>query len=190
MQLEFKKVVLIDFGRKTAGGTAKFTASLTANVAKAMGWGETIEQDGKSSFQFDFPSWLKSGPPTGKLLASQIDLEPKSGIAIGKATMIETTLIDSFEIVRTEAKGKSAKKTKATKTELTFKVHFSDNNGCKKLEQYMLTANVDSSMVVVYEKEPEQPELEGMATLPDAESKQGELEDLVKETARKRKEVQ
>lgn len=171
MQLEFKKVVLIDFGRKTAGGTAKFTAALTAPIKNALEWE-------------DMPDWQKSAQPTGRLLATQIDLEPKSGIAIGKSVSLETTLIDNFEIVRTEVKGKSAKKTKATKTELTFKVHFSDNNGCRKLEQYMLTANVDSSMVVVYEKEPEQATLEGTEA-PEADTKQGELENVVKDAAKK-----
>lgn len=185
MQLEFKKVTLMDFSRKTAGGTANFTASLTAAVAKAMEWGETVEQDGKQVFQFDFPSWLKSGPPTGRLIASKIELEPKSGIAVGKSVKIDTTLIDNFEIVRTEAKGKSAKKTKSTKTELKFRVHFSDNNGCGKLETYMLTANVDSSMVAVYEKEPEQGKLTETAPV-DGGAKQEDLEGMVKEVARKR----
>lgn len=170
MQLEFKKVLLLDFGRKTAGGTAKFSAALTAPIKNALGWE-------------DMPDWQKSAQPSGKLMASQIDLEPKSGIAIGKGISLETTLIDGFEIIRTEVKGKSAKKTKATKTELTFKVHFSDNAGAKKLEQYMLTSNVDSGMVVVYEKEPEQAELPGTE---DGESA-SELEDLVEETARRRK---
>jgi len=171
MQLEFKKVVLIDFSRKTAGGSAKFSASLSASIKNALSWE-------------DMPDWQKSAQPTGKLLASQIDLEPKSGIAIGKSITLETTLIDNFEIVRTEVKGKSAKKTKATKTELTFKVHFNDNNGCRKLEQYMLTANVDSSMVVVYEKEPEQQELPGTEGKDEAAT--SELEELVKDVAKKR----
>ncbi len=170
MQLGFKKVLLIDFSRKTTGGTAKFSAALTAPIKNALGWD-------------DMPDWQKSAQPAGKLVASQIDLEPKSGIAIGKGISLETTLIDGFEIIRSEIKGKSAKKTKATRTELTFKVHFSDNAGAKKLEQYMLTSNVDSDMVVVYEKEPEQEELPGTG---DNEGG-AELEEVVKETARKLK---
>lgn len=172
MQLEFKKVILLGFDRKTTGGVAKFSAALSSPIKNALGWE-------------DMPEWQKSAQPQGKLIASKIHLEPKSGIAVGKAITLETSLIDGFEIIRTEVKGKSAKKTKATKTELTFKVHFGDNNGAHKLENYLLTSNVDSGMVVTYEKEPENEELPGMEAAP-GDTKQGELEELVKETATKR----
>lgn len=187
MQLEIKKVTLMQMERKSpTAGKAKFTGSLTVALARAMGWGGMVEdKDGKSSFQFEFPMWQKQGTPIGKLLATQIDLEPKSGIAVGKSMTLETTLIDGFDIIRTEVKGKTAKKTRATKTDLTFSVHFSDNNGLGKLEKYFLTSNVDSSMLVVYEREPEQEELPG--TQAGEEAGQAELEDLVQETARRRK---
>lgn len=162
MQLEFKKVLLLSFGRKATGGTAKFSASLTASIKNVLGWG-------------DMPDWQKTAQPTGKLIASQVELEPKSGIALGKGGVIlDTNLIDGFEIIRTEIKGKTAKKTKATKTELHFTVHFQDASGAKKLEIYMLTANVDSSMIVVYEREPEQGELDTQETAEDEVSEEAE----------------
>lgn len=146
MQINFTKVVLLSFGRKGTEGSAKFSASLTKHVIERMGWGEA-------------PDWQKESTPAGRLAATQIDLEPKHPELAKFATSIEVTGVDGFQIIRKEAKGKSAKKTKAVKTELHFTAHFKDVNACKHLEQYMLSANSDSAMVVVYEKEPEQTEI-------------------------------
>ncbi len=148
MQLEFKRVLILSFSRKATEGTMKCSAALTAAVIKAMAWG-------------DVPAWQKSSTPAGKLSASQVALDPKEPALAKHAMILDTTLVDGFEIVRTEAKGKTAKKTKSFKTELLFSVHFSDVAGAKKLEAYMQTANADSSMVVTFEKEPEQDSLPG-----------------------------
>lgn len=169
MQMNFKNVLLLSFGRKGTEGSAKFSASLTRHVIDKMGWGEA-------------PDWQKESTPAGRLAATQIDLEPKHPDLAKFATSVEASGVDSFQIIRKEAKGKSSKKTKAVKTELHFTVHFKDPNACKNLEQYMLSANSDSSMIVVYEKEPEQGELETAET----DTKQGELEAIVEDTRKKR----
>lgn len=174
MKIGFNKVLLLSFGRKATGGTAKFSASLTKNVIDAMGWDEA-------------PDWQKQSTPAGKLNASQVELTPKHSDLARHALVLEATLVDGFQIVRKEAKGKGAKKTGAVRTELHFAVHFSDNTGARKLEQYQLTVNTDSGLTVTYEREPEQTTIEEVAT----DTKQGQLEELVKETAKKRgKEVQ
>lgn len=92
--------------------------------------------------------------PVGKLSSTQIALDPKQSELVKHALILDAQSVDSFEIVRTEAKGKKAKKTKAFKIGLL--VHFTDPQGAKKLEQYMLTC-----------KEPEQDNLPG--TEEDAE---------------------
>ncbi len=169
MQLNFTKVVLLSFGRKGTEGSAKFSASLTKHVIERMGWGEA-------------PDWQKESTPAGRLAATQVDLEPKQSELAKFATSIESNGVDGFQIIRKEATGKSAKKTKSVKTELHFTVHFKDPNGCKNLEQYMLSANNDSSMVVVYEKEPEQAEIESG----DDVDASAELVEQVEEIRRKR----
>lgn len=169
MQMNFKNVLLLSFGRKGTEGSAKFSASLTKHVIDRMGWGEA-------------PDWQKESTPAGRLAATQIDLEPKHADLAKFATSIESIGVDGFQIIRKEAKGKSAKKTKAVKTELHFTAHFKESDACGKLEQYMLSANSDSAMVVVYEKEPEQTELSDG----EPDTKQGELEAIVEETKKKR----
>lgn len=172
MQLNFTKVLLLSFTRKATMGTAKFSAALSKPVVNAMRWG-------------DVPDWQKSSTPAGKLIASQIELEPKDPARSKHSVILEAKLVEGFEIVRTEAKGKAAKKSKAFKTELTFNVHFSDATGARKLEEYMQPVfNAgDSSMIVTYEKEPEQEELPGTS---EADTKQGELETIVEDTKRRR----
>lgn len=169
MQLNFTKVLLLSFSRKATMGTAKFSAALSAPVKNALGWGEV-------------PDWQKSSNPVGKLAASQIALDPRDPTLQKHSVILDgVTSVDGFEIIRTEATGKTAKKTKSFKTELLFAVHFTDPAGAKKLEQYMQTANAgDSSMVVTYEKEPEQGELPGT-------EESGEFEGMVEEIKKKRK---
>ncbi len=172
MQLTFGKVVLLKFDRVVKGGKARFSAALTAPVKKAMGWE-------------DLSDWETSCTPKGRLVATRIELEPKPGMGLSDKTVsLETSLIDSFELIKIEAKGKGAKKTKSVKIELRFNVHFGDLGGAGKLEKYLLTTGNEGSMNVVYEKEAEQQEL---AEAEPADNKQGTLEDLVEETARKRK---
>lgn len=184
MQINFTKVLVLGFSRKATSGTVKLSAAMTKPVAERMGWGRMIEENGKSYFQLDVPDWQKSSNPVGKLAASQIDLEPKDPQLSKHAIVLDgVTSVDSFEIVRTEAKGAKAKKTKAYKTELLMSVNFTDIAGAKKLEAYMQTANSgDSSMIVTYEREPENEELPGMET----DTKQGELETIVEDTRKKR----
>lgn len=170
MKIGFTRVVLIDFSRKAKEGTAHFSASLTRSVIDTMGWGEALD-------------WQQQITPAGRLLATKVELVPKSDDIAKHALSLDTTLIDGFEIIRKEADGKTAKKLKSKTTKLTFTVHFSDMNGCRKLEQFFLAANDGGGMTVTYEKEPEQATLEEAP----AESKQGQLEELVEETLRKRK---
>lgn len=169
MKIGFTKVLLLSFNRKATGGTAKFAAALTKNVIEAMGWDEA-------------PDWQKQSTPEGKLIASMVQLTPKHSDLARHALELESTLVDGFQIVRKEAKGKGAKKTGSVRTELHFTVHFSDNTGARKLEQYILTVNTDAGLTVTYEKEAEQTTIEEVV----GDSKQGELEEMVKEVGGKR----
>lgn len=172
MQLTFRKVVLLKLERAVKSGKARFSAALTAPVKEAMQWDEMAD-------------WETSCTPKGRLIATKIELEPKAGLGLSaKEVSIDTSLIDSFELIKIESKGKGAKKTQATKIELRFNVHFPDPGGAGKLERYLLTTGNEGSMNVVYEKEPEQTEITETA---EGGSAQGTLEELVKETARKQK---
>ncbi len=167
-KLTFTKVSLLSCLRKPTGGVAKFSAALTKTVIGKMEWG-------------DFPDWQKTGTPAGRLAASVVELTPKDEILAKHAIELATTLVDSFEIARIESKGKTAKKTKSSHTDLTFSVHFSDQAGARKLEAYMQTCG-ESTLTVTYEKEAEQEELPGTG---DAEAT-GELQEAVQDAKRRR----
>jgi len=172
MQLTFGKVVLLKFDRAVKSGKARFSAALTAPVKKAMGWEEIAD-------------WETSCTPKGRLVATRIELEPKPGMGLsGKAVELETSLIDSFELIKIEAKGKGSKKTKSVKIELRFNVTYSDVGGAGKLEKYLLTTGNEGAMNVVYEKEAENQNLEGMDE--ETDTRQGELEHMVEDVKKKR----
>jgi hypothetical protein len=143
-----------------------------------MEWGRFVEGE----FEFDIPEWQRTSSPEGKLDASKVELEPKTSLATSKSIELEASSVSDFQIITKEADGKTSKQTKAKKTELHFKVTLTDNNACRKLEQYYLTVT-EGTMTIVYTKKPEQGTLPGVE---GTDEKQGKLEGMVSDIAKKR----
>lgn len=142
LKLSFTKVNLLSFSRKPAAGSAKFSAAATKKVSDAMGWSE-------------FGDTFKSVQPTGMLAASLVELTPTDDKLAKQALELNASTVRDFELVRVQVKkGKTANKNPTFKTELHFVVDFSDPNGARKLETYMLSAG-ESILKVTYEKQAE-----------------------------------
>ena len=149
LKLTFSKVSILSFSRKPESGTVKLSCAPSKPVLKRMGWA-------------DFPEAFKSGQPEGKLAATICEFTPSDSTQSKFAFELITLAVRDFEFVRTQIKkGKSATKSPSYRTELHCSVDFNDMAGAKKLEQYMASV-IDSSMVVTYDPEPKQQELDGM----------------------------
>ena len=154
-KLTITSVTLLTFKRDLKGGGADFSSSITQAVRKIMGWTE-------------IPECYSGGSLDGDLAATVITLTPNDEALKRHAIDLDTTKVHKFEVVRLELEGK---KGKGFRFELRFHVKFSDVKGCRKLEEYMLTAG-KSTMVVSYEKQAVQADLPGTEVAADA---QGDL---------------
>lgn len=150
LKLTFSKVSILSFSRKAESGCIKLSCAPSKPVLKRMGWA-------------DFPEAFKSGQPEGKLAASLIEFTPSDSTQSKHAFDLSPAgMVRDFEFVRTQIKkGKSANKSPSYRTELHCSVDFTDEQGARKLEQYM-SAVMDSTMLVTYEPEAKQAELDGM----------------------------
>lgn len=156
-KITFIQAVATDVHRRPSGGSVTITCKPTVAVAQKMGWAEC-------------PDWLKKANPNGKLDASVVQFEPKDGNLSKHAFQLEPAgAVTSFELKRTQVKtGKTAKSNPQFKTELQFRIGFTDNKGAAKLEQYMQTVPA-STITVTYTEAPAQEEI------PLAEDKQQTL---------------
>lgn len=103
----------------------------------------------------EVPAMLTGANLEGDLHATSCDLIPSEGALKKHAVDLEINRVTKFEAVRLELEGK---KGKGYRTELRFKVHFTDKAGARKLEQYMLTIGEGKgSLTVSYTKQTELP---------------------------------
>lgn len=168
-KLQFTKAVIVSFDRKSTGGTAKISCSFTKPVCAAMEWGDP--QD-----------WQKSANLIGELASSLVEFIPNhSDLSKFAFDLKPAECVYAFNLARVQVKkGKGAKTSVSYRTELHFAIDFTDPKGAEFLERYMLTVP-DSTLKVTYTEEAKQETLPGVET----DSKQGELEGMVKETAKK-----
>lgn len=168
-KLQFSKALISSFGRTASGGTAKIGCSLTKTVCTAMEWG-------------DAQDWQKSANLVGELKSSVVEFIPNhSDLVKFSFELKPAAAVYGFNLVRVQVKkGKSATKTPTYRTELHFSIDFTDPEGCAYLEKFQLSAG-ECQVKVTYELEAQQETLPGVET----DSKQGELEGMVKETAKK-----
>ena len=143
-RLTFPMAELLSFKRTPDGGTAQFSSSITKAVASAMEWA-------------DIPECFTGGDLEGELAASTVELTPKDESLKRFAISLDTKLVYKFETVRRELEGKQGK---GHRTELRFKVDFTDIKGARKLEEFMLTAG-KCSVTVSYQKQARQGDLPG-----------------------------
>lgn len=144
-KLTFTSAQLLSFCRDAKGGTASFSSSMNAHVERAMGW-------------TDAPSWLTGGNLEGELAASIVQLVPEDQAARRHEVQLDVHRINGFALVRRELEGT---RQKGHRHELRFKVHYSDIQGAKKLEEYILTCG-KSKVVVSYTKQAVQEDLPGV----------------------------
>lgn len=142
--------LLVGFGRKKSGaGWAKVKFQLTPKVTRALDWPEMPEGTAE---------WV---PDVDELAASMVEFTPNNPELKSKATAIDTQSIGDFQIQRKKKKvGKNSVKAEKVITEVICAIKFSDQDGCAKLEQYILSA-ARSEMLVVYTPQATQDELPG-----------------------------
>lgn len=173
-KLQFSKAIIESFGRKATGGTAKISCSFTKTVCSAMEWGDP--QD-----------WGKSANLIGELKSSMVEFTPNhSDLQKFAFELKPAAAVYGFNLVRVQVKkGKGATKNPTFRTELHFAIDFTDPEGAAFLEKFLLSAG-ECSLKVTYEEVAKQETLPGTT---DADSKQGQLEGMVDDIAKKRKEV-
>lgn len=161
LRVSFTGVGLKSFSRSaSSGGSASFSANLTAAVIKKMGWGE-------------MRGYEKSTALEGDLAAQKMILGAADTLAKGYEIHVDIQGVGGFEGVRRELEGK---KGKGFKHELHFKVKFADNTGCALLEQHMLKIpEGKSSLTVLYTPKAVQGELK--EDLSNDDARQAVLED-------------
>lgn len=138
-KVTFTSARLESFKRSPEGGVAQFASSWNQKVADALNWKE------------EMPEFMAGANLDGDLHATTCELIPSESELKRHGIEIEINRVTKFEVVRLELEGK---KGKGTRTELRFKVHFTDKAGGKKLEQYMLTIGEGKgSLTVSYQKQ-------------------------------------
>ncbi len=168
LKLTFSKVAVLSFSRTPESGTIKLSCAPSKPVLKRMGWS-------------DFPETFKSGQPEGKLAATICEFTPSDSTQSKHAFELIALAVRNFEFVRIQVKkGKSANKAPSYRTELHCSVDFNDQEGARKLEDYMRKV-IDSSMTVTYDPEPVQAEMD----LKPEDDKQGELDGVRKKATSK-----
>lgn len=143
--VSFPSAVLRSFSRNGKGANAAFTTSLTQAVCKALEW------------THDIPDCLTNARPEGELVASSVELIPEQKDMVKQSVSLGVAKVNGFEIVRRELEGNRGK---GHRLELRFNVGFSDADGCRRLEQYMVTiGEAKGKLNVSYQKAAKQESL-------------------------------
>lgn len=133
-KISFLSAQLISFSRKITGGEAKFSASLSTPVQKALGW-------------TDIPAFLTSCKPEGEIAgATTMEIMPKDAELRKFGRDLQISKVHGFELLRLEIEGK---RDKGHRIELRFSVSFQDQKGARILEEYLMTAGEAKSTVTV-----------------------------------------
>lgn len=143
--ITFQSAILNSISRKGKEGSASFTTSLSQAVCKALEWDGNI------------PDCLASAKPEGELMASSVELAPDQKDLSKHAVSLGVSHIKGFEIVRRELESSRGK---GHRLELRFNVKFSDDDGCGRLERYMLTIGEGKGKLAIsYQKKAQQESL-------------------------------
>lgn len=132
-KITFTSAVLKSFTRDHNGCTAQFTASMNANVSKAMKWE-------------DIPECLTGATLEGQLSATTMELVPKETELRKHGIEIDISQVSSFQAIRLELEGK---KGKGHRIELRFKVRSAQSDAARRLEVYMATIGEGKSSATV-----------------------------------------
>lgn len=141
------QAALTSISRNSKGGTAHLVFQLNSRIAKSLDWPELPESTGEWS------------PRQGSFQATNLELTPNAEGLKKFAVDITATKINGFMVQRkSEKQGKNARRAAKVKTEVICTVHFNQEDGCAKLERYMLSGG-PATMTVTYEDAPVQEEL-------------------------------
>lgn len=144
-KIVFTSAVLRAFGRDGKAGTAKFSASLTDQVIKALAISEV-------------PDCLTGATLDVDLHATAFELVPSEKELSKHGFDLEISRANQFNVARRELEGKRGK---GHRQELHFVVRFADKNGCRKLEQYMTTIGEGKGRLSIsYTKQESLPDVE------------------------------
>ncbi len=133
-RITFTSIRLEKFARAKQEGSATFSCAWNQKVASAMDW------------PGDIPEPLIGSQLEGVLNASTCEISPSKSELKKHSFEIAGATIKDFETVRREIEGK---KDKGHRTELRFKVKFSDPNGMKKLEQWWNSVGEEKGSLTV-----------------------------------------
>lgn len=143
--VSFTSAVLRNISRNGKGGNAAFTTSLSQAVCKDLDWSH------------DIPECLTNAKPEGELVASAVELIPEQKDMVKQSVSLGVSKVSGFEIVRRELEGNRGK---GHRLELRFNVGFQDSDGCRRLEQYMMTiGEAKGKLTVSYQRKAEQEKL-------------------------------
>ena len=165
---------LISLTRNSAGGSATLSFALTARVSKCLEWPAIPSGTGE---------WT---PEVSSYEASVVELKPINEDYVKFRTQIDIIKIDGITVQqKSEKTGKNAKKAKKKKVEVLCKIHFNQEDGCAKLERYLLSGD-PSTMTVTYTDTPVQEELPADDEVTaDPDSQQAVLEGIEQDAAGK-----
>jgi hypothetical protein len=105
----------------------------------------------------DIPECLTKANPEGELVASAVELIPDQKDMAKQAVSLGVCKVNGFEIVRRELESSRGK---GHRLELRFNLGFQDTDGCRRLEQYMLTIGESKGKLnVSYQKKAQQESL-------------------------------
>jgi hypothetical protein len=159
--ITFTSVILKAFGRTHKGGTATFSSSLNNTVCASMGWGIG---EGQTSAKLE-----------GSLYALSMVLKPAEQALAKHKVDLDIQSVGNFEAVRYEVEGK---KGKGFRHEIHFKITFGDQEGCKKLERYILTIGEGkATLAVSYIKQHEGDDGEQQRLISESQARDTESDD-------------
>ena len=142
-QCVFTGAVLIEISRNHKGGEAHFSAKLTDTVRKK------VQLD-------DLPDTLTDGKNTdAELIATQMVLKTNSESLAQYEFTVKAQRVAKFSLAKINREGTA--KNRGKQTIVYFTVFFTDLNGLKILEEYMVnTGETPGVLTISYTEKPEQ----------------------------------
>ena len=144
--------------RNSKGGSCSVTFQLNGRLSKSLGWPDLPENTGE---------WT---PELSSFQATIVEFEPNADGLKKFKFDLQTTKLTGLQVQRkAEKQGKNARKAAKMRTEVACTLHFSQEDGCAKLERFLQSGG-PCSIKVHYVDAPVQDSLPG--TGEDGEDKE------------------
>lgn len=123
------QAALLSIGRNSKGGSASISFQLNARLAKSLGWPELPDNTGE---------WT---PTISSYQATLVEFIPNAEGLKKFAFDLTATKLTGLQVQRkAEKQGRNARKAAKSKTEVACQIHFSQEDGCAKLERFLQSA--------------------------------------------------